>query len=624
MKKLVFFTLICSITFGLLALKPSHYEDYIIIKYLINLGELDNARTVIDKYLKTSPDDPFILTEKAFVLKNLKNDRTEALKILSRAAEIYPEYYYANYLRASFLLSEYFGDQTQKELLHKGVEYLKTAIKDNPDHYDSYYLLGVLLNETGKHKESNSYFEKLNRMEENPGAYFYMAYNHHQLGNEDAEIKAYKKLLEFDPGDPRVLKILGQLYFKKREFEKAAKYLEQLFQQAPEDKQTAMEYLYSLFFSGDTKTFLEVSKQVDISDSPMMLYFTAAVLSRAQKFDQAEKLLAKIDKKDFRAHLLKADIAIRKSNYFQAYQALKKVGDAHKNNVYYSLFFDTAARLGLNRKALEVFEEIRDNKNLIQAFTINDCFNIIICHTGLGKTENLIETVQLFREQLKERALGLGEFSRILKDIEEGKKIKAAHIEHGANFFLISQVLKSKKQYNRALALAKERVDQSGEEADVMELVDIYFQQEKYVTAENIIKKQLKMNPKSVETANFYAYILAVQGKNLDQALKISAIAVKSEPDSPAYLDTYGYILFKMGRVKEAEEYLRKAYDREPLEKDIIEHLAECYSHSGKDKEIIPLYKKALAEDVDFKDKLEKKLKEVQKKVNETKVENIN
>lgn len=51
---------------------------------------------------------------------------------------------------------------------------------------------------------------------------------------------------------------------------------------------------------------------------------------------------------------------------------------------------------------------------------------------------------------------------------------------------------------------------------------------------------------------------------------------LKKEPDNATYLDTYGWILFKMGKINEAKNYLEKAmYNSEIKDAEISDHYGD-------------------------------------------------
>ncbi|MDY5969747.1 MAG: hypothetical protein SPJ13_07040 [Bacteroidales bacterium] len=84
--------------------------------------------------------------------------------------------------------------------------------------------------------------------------------------------------------------------------------------------------------------------------------------------------------------------------------------------------------------------------------------------------------------------------------------------------------------------------------------------------------KMLDLNPNDTLTLNNYAYYLAVSGTRLEQALQMIEQALKWKPGDISFLDTYAWVLFKMGRYKEAREQMEKCLK---LEKNPSETLRE-------------------------------------------------
>lgn len=72
-------------------------------------------------------------------------------------------------------------------------------------------------------------------------------------------------------------------------------------------------------------------------------------------------------------------------------------------------------------------------------------------------------------------------------------------------------------------------------------------------------KKALKINPSYAPVLNNYAYYLALSGKMLGQAAKMSRKAVEQEPDNATYLDTLGWILHLQGKDAEAKPLFKHA-----------------------------------------------------------------
>ena len=58
---------------------------------------------------------------------------------------------------------------------------------------------------------------------------------------------------------------------------------------------------------------------------------------------------------------------------------------------------------------------------------------------------------------------------------------------------------------------------------------------------------------------NNYAYFLSLEERDLERALTMSSRVVALTDNNPTYLDTHGWVLFKLGRTDEARKILQKA-----------------------------------------------------------------
>jgi len=77
----------------------------------------------------------------------------------------------------------------------------------------------------------------------------------------------------------------------------------------------------------------------------------------------------------------------------------------------------------------------------------------------------------------------------------------------------------------------------------------------------------------------------------------MSKKALVAQPENAAYLDTIGWIYFKLGRLAEAEESIKKSIEQRDGSSVVIEHLADVYSAMGKSELAKTYYKQALEMD---------------------------
>jgi tetratricopeptide (TPR) repeat protein len=71
--------------------------------------------------------------------------------------------------------------------------------------------------------------------------------------------------------------------------------------------------------------------------------------------------------------------------------------------------------------------------------------------------------------------------------------------------------------------------------------------------------KALSYNPDNDNVLNNYAYYLAEQGVNLEKAFEMASRATALVENSATYLDTYAWVLYKLGRFAEARGVMKRA-----------------------------------------------------------------
>ena len=87
----------------------------------------------------------------------------------------------------------------------------------------------------------------------------------------------------------------------------------------------------------------------------------------------------------------------------------------------------------------------------------------------------------------------------------------------------------------------------------------LYSSEKKYDQAEAEFKKILAIHPQSAVTLNYLGYMNADRGVELEESLTQIKLAVSLDPSNAAYLDSLGWVYFKMGKYDLAEQELNKA-----------------------------------------------------------------
>ncbi|WP_330969921.1 tetratricopeptide repeat protein, partial [Lysobacter sp. A3-1-A15] len=116
--------------------------------------------------------------------------------------------------------------------------------------------------------------------------------------------------------------------------------------------------------------------------------------------------------------------------------------------------------------------------------------------------------------------------------------------------------------------------------------------------AEADFRRILVAEPDSVAALNALGYTLADRTDRYQEALELINRARAAAPDNAAIIDSYGWVLFRLGRNKEALVELRRAY---ALQKDaeIAAHVAEVLWEMGRRDEARRYFEEARGIDAD-------------------------
>ena len=127
--------------------------------------------------------------------------------------------------------------------------------------------------------------------------------------------------------------------------------------------------------------------------------------------------------------------------------------------------------------------------------------------------------------------------------------------------------------------------------------------------AEQDFRFILEKEPEHADTLNALGYTLADQTDRYEEAYTYIFKAYQLKPDSPAILDSMGWVYYRLGDYKEALKYLRQAA-ASVTDGEIAAHLGEVLWITGERDQAREVWNKALLADPDSP-----KLKEVMERL---------
>lgn len=124
-------------------------------------------------------------------------------------------------------------------------------------------------------------------------------------------------------------------------------------------------------------------------------------------------------------------------------------------------------------------------------------------------------------------------------------------------------------------------------------LAEAYYRANRITESFENFEKAVSLDPKNTLALNNYAYYLSLRKERLERAEEMSKKTVELEPSNPSYQDTYGWVLFQLGKYEEAEKWLYRAVFNEPNSPEVLEHYGDCLFQLGRVDEAVAYWQKA-------------------------------
>ncbi|MDJ0838470.1 MAG: tetratricopeptide repeat protein [Acidobacteriota bacterium] len=129
---------------------------------------------------------------------------------------------------------------------------------------------------------------------------------------------------------------------------------------------------------------------------------------------------------------------------------------------------------------------------------------------------------------------------------------------------------------------------------DSDDLAVIYYLSGRVDEAFKIYEELLAAHPDNAGYMNNYGYFLSESDRELEKARDLVTRAVQMDKNNGAYLDSLGWIHYKLGDLIKAEAYILKALSVEPDDPEKLEHLGYIYDAQGKPREARKAWSRSL------------------------------
>lgn len=402
------------------------------------------------------------------------------------------------------------GTYYQENNLDSAILYYERAVNNFPKKENLKMTLGNLYTENKKYEKANKIFEDLNnKYGVNEASTLASVKNHIAAEQYDKALDEILKLTEKYPDNILYQGILAEIYRDKDDNVNATKVYDKLIKNDPGNPETQLSLCDFLLKQKKHEDLLSLLNLVvinqGISGEQKMQLFTELFDDKDMMDKYAEKLIVPLmvmeaaNEKDILLKLLRPELLSRLKKWNEAAIILEGIIKENPENYYaweklLLTYFDTGDYKKLQEKGEEC--TLKFNRSFLAK---------ILYATGAMENKD-------FNIALEE--------------------LRKASILAGNNKDMLLQVLTMK--------------------------ADIYYKMGDFNRSFNTFDEALATDNSDITLLNNYAYYLAEQNLRLKEAEKMAKEVIEKEINNNTFLDTYGWVLYKRGKINDAEKVFQK------------------------------------------------------------------
>lgn len=587
-----------------------------------NRGDLFSK--AVDSYkqaMKADPSAAFISEELSDLYIQSGRYR-EAVAEADEALKQNPNDISARRLLARIYTRMISDSQTQKideSMVKKAIEQYQKISAIEPKDVESWLMQGRLQKISQNSVEAEKAYKKVLDLDaNNEDAMTGLAIVYSDLGDTKAATDLLRRAAEKNPNS-RSLATLGSAYEQMKDFSLAAETFKRALDLSPGDVEIERALAQNLLFSDQLDEALKIYQQL-VEDDP----------------------------KDLQSQLRISQIYRQKRDFAKAREAADKAKELDGTNL--EVEYNDVNLLEAEGKLPEAIKTLRDILAVTgkKTYTTQERNNRILLLERLGflyrSSEQWPLAVETFRqigeldpESAGKSAAQVVETYRVAKDFAKAEQEADAAVKKYPNDRVVKSVraslladvgktdqavaetrklLDGKNDRETYLALAQiyEKAKNWGEMAKALDAAgklstakddqetihfmrgSMFERQKQFDAAEAEFRKVLELNPENGSTLNYYGYMLADRNVRLKEAYDMIQKALRNDPSNGAYLDSLGWVYFRMNKLDEAERNLRRALEMMARDPTVHDHLGDVYFQEGKIREAIAQWQSSLKE----------------------------
>lgn len=400
----------------------------------------------------------------------------------------------------------------------------------------------------------------------------------YEAGDVKRALDAYANCVRIDPSYSYIQFRYGTLLAQEMRYEEAEKAFQTAVDLDPGFVEPALELAEIYVNTGRPHEAIPVLETVVAADptSEESLVALSQVYLQTGRLDDGIRLLeerSKLEPLSRDAEVMRGRLYYEAREYGEAFDVFEALLDEEENSPELArILGEISLRMGKADQSLHYFDaaiamDPNDYRSYIgKFFAASPNFNdgMVIELTIAERMELLEATAPLVEDSDYEGNYLLGISYLSLDSLEDSKR-----------YLLRSNELRG------------------GDRGTLLNLASVHEKLEEYGDAEACLIELHDLAPDDPTICNFYGYLLATMGKDLDLAEQLVLKALEGEPENGYYLDSLGWVYYQMGDYAKAVVELEKATMRVSDDPIILEHLGDAYRALQRFDEARTAYQKS-------------------------------
>ena len=389
-----------------------------------------------------------------------------------------------------------------------------------------------------------------------------------EQSDASAVLAAMSSALDSAAISPDTDALLAELALAGNDAQRAARYAQQALERDPKQFGAKRVLARAYVVRGDAPKAIATAREIMRDDATRGAFELAEVLTALDRIEEAHQELERLRSTKASPGEIDRRLALLAYNAGDLKEAQQRFADlaTHGEATDAALLYlaDIAARDGDADAALAGYRRLADSSFALEA-------------------RSRAASILLARSKRSEALLLLDDYVSDHPDTEYEARLSEARIlaDHGDAETGLKLLSASLEQHPKHPAIEYERAVTLERAGHVKESLEVF-------------ERLLQERPEDPVVMNSLGYTLADHSLDLGRAEGLIHKALSASPDSPAVLDSLGWVRFRQGDAKGALSELERAYSLEH-DADIAAHWGEVLWTSGKHQEARRVWAAAVA-----------------------------